>query len=311
MIEKPLAEELMESAAFTLATPFTQDASEVYYEKLRENVQQLRDSGASLFIPCGNTGEYYSLTREERINIIEATVDAAGTEATVVAGAGGSLQTVVKLLREYEEKGVDGALLMHPSHTYIHKQGLTEYYKSIASETDLPLMLYKRSHEVADEIFEELSTIENVVAIKYAVNDIKSFSKLAEEVSDEVVLFNGIAERYAPSFALEGAHSFTTGIGNFVPEAVLLLRDALADEDWETARELRSLLREYEDLREESGQNNTLSAANNVPSVKYGMELAGLYGGPVRPPITSLSDEDRTRAKSLYQKISGSQLGEM
>ena len=289
--------------AFTTAIPFTGEGGSVDHEALADNLEALYDAGARVFVANGNTGEYYALTYGERVEVVRTHVEAVGEEATVVAGAGGSTGTTVQLTREYEELGADCVMVMHPGHTYAHERGFADYYGRIADATDLGVVVYKRSHDVSRRVISELSERENVVAVKYAVNDIKDFSQSVADAPGEVTWINGIAERYAPAFAVEGAEGFTTGIGNFVPEAVLALRDATEAGDMERAREIRDVLRPYEDLREETGEENAIVAANNVPAVKYGMDLAGYVGGPVREPLVDLSEADKERAKRYYERI--------
>jgi 4-hydroxy-tetrahydrodipicolinate synthase len=191
---------------------------------------------------------------------------------------------------------------MHPVHTYMHEHGVEAYYRRIVEATDLGVVLYKRGPELTRDHVAALAGYDNVLAVKYAVNDVEAFSAAASSI-DGVIWSNGIAERFAPAFAVEGAEGFTTGIGNFAPEASLALMDALRAEDYERAREIRDVIRPYEDLREETGPDSSLSAANNVPAVKVGMELAGLHGGPVREPIVELSEADRERAETYYDRI--------
>lgn len=297
----------LRSVAFTTAVPFSEDGSDVEYDAYVDNLKAIEAAGGSLYIPCGNTGEYYSLNREERISVVETTVDAVSDESTVVGGAGGSTKTVISLAEKYADAGADGLMVMHPDHTYLHEEGVKQYYRDIAAGTDLGLVLYKRGPELSDDAIVELSDVENIVGVKYAVNDIKSFSELVGRVDDDFVCVNGIAERYAPAFALEGAEGFTTGIGNFVPGITLALHEAIQDGDLERARRIRNVVRPYENLREESGSNNAFAAANNVPAVKYGMELAGLYSGPVREPLVELSESDKARAEEYYDRIVESQ----
>jgi 4-hydroxy-tetrahydrodipicolinate synthase len=194
-------------------------------------------------------------------------------------------------------------MIMHPGHTYVHREGLRDYYETIVSSTDLGVVLYKRGPELGDELLAELSGRENVVAVKYAVNDVNAFSRTVESAAGDVVWSDGLAERFAPSFAVEGADGFTSGIGVFVPELPLALMDALRSEEWDRARRIRTLARPYEDLREETGSRNPFTAANNVPAVKYGLELAGRYGGPVREPLTGLDEADADRAERYYREI--------
>ena len=292
----------LRGVAFTNPTPFDEEGETIRHDALRENLEAIVDAGGRLLIPCGNTGEYYSLSHEERVATVETTVEAVGDSASVVAGVGGSTKTALDLVERYEQAGADALLVMHPVHTYMHERGVEAYYRRIIESTDLGVVLYKRGPELTHDHLAALAGYENVVAVKYADNDVKAFSAAASSI-DGVVWSNGIAERFGPSFAVEGAEGYTTGIGNFVPEATLALMDALREEDWERAREIRDLLRPYEDLREEPGEDNAIAAANNVPAVKFGMELAGLYGGPVREPLVDLSEADRERAREYYDRI--------
>lgn len=307
MTYRELRENLCD-VGFTTTTPFGDDRDRVRHGKLEDNVRTLYDAGARLFVPCGNTGEYYSLSQSERIEVVRSTVGALDDDATVVGGAGGSTKDAIELLDAYADAGADAAMIMHPSHAYIHEQGLVEYYRSLASATDLGIVVYKRGPEITESVLDELASVENVVAMKYAANDVKEFSKLVDTVSDDLVCLNGVAERFAPAYALEGADGFTTGVGNFVPEPVLALSRALSDGEWERARRIRDVLRPFEDLREEAGETPPFGSAKNVPAVKLGMDVRGLYGGPVREPLVALSDEDRDRVEEYVEMIERAEL---
>lgn len=298
----------LRDVAFTTAAPFSEDGEEMLYDELERNTRAIMDAGGRVFIPCGNTGEYYSLSEKERIGMVRTTVETVGDDGTVIGGIGGSTKSAKQRIDAYADAGADAIMVMHPSHTYIHTQGLVEYYRELADHTDLGIVLYKRGPELSSSVLDELSTIDNVVAVKFAVNDIAAFSKAVRTTSGDIVFSTGIAERFAPAFALEGAEGFTTGIGAFVPEVAVKLMEALRENNWERALRIRDLVRPYEDLREEPGPDNDLVAANNVPAIKYGIELAGRYGGPVREPIVELSDENKRRASKYYDQITAADI---
>lgn len=310
MTDDELRENLRD-VGFTTATPFSDDGDRVRHDAIEENARTLYDAGARVFIPCGNTGEYYSLSHTERIEVVQSTVNALPDDATVVGGAGGSTKNATELLGAYETAGTDAAMIMYPRHTYIHERGLIDYYRTLASATDLGLVVYKRGPLLTETVLDEITSIENVVAVKYAVNDAKTFSRLVETVSGDVVWLNGVAERFAPAYALEGAEGFTTGIGNFVPNPVLALSRALSEGDWQRANRIRELLRPLEDLREEIGGAIPFGSAKNVPAVKLGLDLRGMYGGPVREPLIGLSDQDGNRVEAYIDEIERAEIGRL
>jgi len=293
----------LEGVAFTVPTPFTSDGSAVVHEHLASNLVALENEGGSIFVPCGNTGEYYSLSHEERVAVVETTVKTTSENSIIVAGAGGSTKTVLRLIEEYERLGVDAVMVMNPNHVYIDEGGLIDYYERIANSTDLGVVVYKRGERITETVLEAVTAIENVVAVKYAVNDVDGFSQAVHASHEDVTWLTGIAERFAPSYAMEGADGFTTGIGNVVPEQVLALQEALEARNWKEAKRLRDVLRSYENIREEPTDHPPFSSAKNVPAVKHGLDVRGWHGGPVREPLRPLSSGDRKRVERMYERI--------
>lgn len=294
-----------ETVAFTTTVPFTDDTTAVDHDGLAANLSRLHGAGARLFVPCGNTGEYYALTDDERIAVVETHAEATGPEATVVGGAAGNVPEVTRLVDAYAEAGADGVMVMQPDHTYVHDEGLKRYYHRICDAVDIGLVVYKRGPDLPRGVIADLSRREEVVAVKFAHDDLTEFAGTVADAEGDVTWVNGIAERYALAFAVEGATGYTTGIGNFLPRATLALHDAIADERWARAREIQRSLRPLEDLRDEPGVGGTVGSANNVPVVKHGMDLAGYAGGPVRDPLVDLGDRDRERLERHYRRIGG------
>lgn len=283
-------------------TVFTSDGSEIDHEAYQRVVRHIEDSGGSVFLACSNTGEYYALGDDERVAAVRSTARAL-EDGVVVAGAAGSLAHVTELADRYEDAGADALMLMHPDHTYVHEEGLRRYYEHIDESTDLELVLYKRGPELTDELLDTLSQRDGVVGVKYAVNDIDAFARAVSNTNGDIAWICGLAERFAPSFAMEGADGYTTAVGAVVPDVALSLTDALEAGDWERAREIRDAVRPFEEFRDESGENNRFESANNVPAVKYGLEFRGFTGGPVRPPLAELSDDDKGRVEARVQRL--------
>lgn len=277
-----------------VTTPFKEDDREVHHTALADQIAFLREAGVRLYIPCGSLSEYHSLSKDERIEVVRTTVEHVDGDGSVVAGIGGGIGEVLTLVDRYEDVGADGIMVMYPEHGNDDVAGLIEYYRRIIETTDLAVMFYKSTPELTHEVISPLASYENVVAVKYSVNDIKAFPYEMQAVDEDLVWVTASGEEGFIGYAEEGADGFTTGIGNFAPEMSIALMRAVQTDDIDRARSLRQLAWPYQQLRRET---------NGVAAVKYGLELAGLYGGPVRPPHVGLSDEAKERAQEVYARM--------
>jgi len=294
--------ERLRGVAVGLLTPFD-DAGGIEHEKIRANARALSDGGIRTFLAAANISEYHSLSRDERVAVAETAVEALPEDACVLAGVGGSTATATDLVGAHERCGVDAMMVMPPDHTYLHEQGLLDYYRELDGATERPLVPYVRGFDPSVDYLAALTRVDGVVGIKYALADAVKLGAGVAAGADDVVWVDGLAEPYAVSFWAEGAEGFSAGVGNFRPEVGLALFDALEAGDWERARELRNACLPYQRFRDETGADNDIPGAASVPAVKEGLELAGLHGGSVREPIRPLTPEQRERARELYDQL--------
>ena len=295
-------QEHLRGVSFGLLTPFD-DEREIEHAKLKENAQSLYDQGARSFLAAANISEYHSLSQEERTEVVESVVDAMPSDASVLAGVGGSTSNARTLIQAYDRIGVDGMMIMPPDHTYIHERALLKYYRKLDAATETALVPYVRGFDPSVSYLDDLTRVDGVAGIKYAIEDGVKLGAGAAAGDDDVVWVDGLAEPYAVSFWAEGAEGFSAGVSNFRPEVGLELFDVLSEGDWERARQIRNACLPYQYFRNETGQNNDIPGAVSVPAVKKGLELSGLHGGQVREPIQSLSAEDERRAEEIYNAL--------
>lgn len=285
-----------------LLTPFTEDG-EIDYEALTANAEALGATGGPAFLAVANISEYHSLSQAERINVAEACVDALPTSAQVLAGVGGSTGDARELIAGYERVGVDAMMIMPPDHTYLHEAGLVEYYRKLGAVTEAPLVPYVRGFDPSVGFLEEMTTLDSVVGVKYALEDPIRLGAAVEGGSDDVVWVNGLAEPPAVATWAEGAEGFTAGVSNFRPEVGEALFAALEAGDWERARRLRNMCLPFQRLRDEAGEHNSIAGALSIPTVKKALDLAGLTGGHVREPLRPLTATEEQRVESTYQEL--------
>lgn len=291
----------LKDVAAGILTPFDEDG-EIRHADIEANARYLWDRGVRVFLGAANVSEFHALSHRERIDVVATVSESLPDAATVLAGAGGGIETVLDLDRAASENGADALMLMPPDHTFKHRDGLVEYYERIGAESELPLVPYLRGLDLEAPTVARIAEASNVVAVKYALDDVPLFARVVEACEADPVWINGMAEPYAPSLWAEGARGFTSGVGNFRPTLSLALYRALDAGNWERARTLRNASFPFQAFRGSAGSGG-FPSANSVPALKIGLESVGLYGGPVRPPIAALTDAEEARARELAEEV--------
>lgn len=284
-------QQALQGVAITTATPFSKDLRSVDLDALTGNMEYLLREGGKFLVPCGNTGEFYSLTFDEWKRVLRTTLDVAAGKMIVTVGIGHSIGTALEMIRCAEAEGADGVMVMYPRHVFSSEEGVLNYYRRIIDEVkEVGVILYKKGPLLTDEVLIRVLESGKVAGVKYAYGRIVDFARTVYTLGEDVIWSCGVAERFAPFYWLAGARGLTTGLGNFAPKISLEMFDALVQSDWTEAMRIHKMITPLEDLRE--GR----SGANNVPVVKAVMNSLGLAGGNCWPPIHNLTEVERQAA---------------
>jgi 4-hydroxy-tetrahydrodipicolinate synthase len=295
----------MDSAAFktilcgysvTTAVPFVENLSKIDSDGLRRNIEFLAKNQVPLIIPNGNTGEFYSLSEEEWLDVVKISIDAAGERTTVMTGIGHSIKTAISQIRKAQGLNVPAAMVMYPQHVFVSEEGILDYYRAIFEVSKgMNIVLYKKGPLLSDAVLSKLLSYENFIGVKYAFGRIVDFTQSVQKLGNKIVWSCGTAERFAPFFWLGGAQAFTSGLGNFAPRVTQRMYDALRNSDYDEAMKIQEMVSPLEFLRE--GHNS----ANNVPVIKAAMDSVGLVGGFCRPPIHRLNETERLAVEDIIK----------
>jgi len=284
-------QQALQGVAITTATPFSKDLRSVDLDALTGNMEYLLREDGKFLVPCGNTGEFYSLTFDEWKQVLRTTLDAVAGKMIVTVGIGHSIGTALEMIRYAETEGADGVMVMYPQHVFSSEEGVLNYYRRIIDEAkEVGVILYKKGPLLTDEVLIKVLESGKVAGVKYAFGRIVDFARTVYTLGEDVIWSCGVAERFAPFYWLAGARGLTTGLGNFAPKISLGMFDALVRSDWTEAMRIHKMITPLEDLREGRG------GANNVPVVKAVMDSLGLAGGNCRPPIHKLTEVERQAA---------------
>ena len=263
-------------------------------------IEQMLDKGVHGIIVGGTTGEFYALSREERVAQIDHARDVIAGRVPLICGVNDiSTEGACAYAVAAREAGADALLVAAPYYSLPTQNELAEHCEAIDEAGGLPIILYNypgRTGVPMDAAFlRRLSARPNVQCIKESSGDINRIHMLVREFPD-IQLSCG-AEDQALEFFAWGATSWVTPMGNFFPAEIVAFYDAcMRDQDFAKARRLMTALLALGTVLEAGGQL--------IQCTKLACETLGLPGGPVRRPLGPLDPEaaDSLRAVVLEAK---------
>jgi 4-hydroxy-tetrahydrodipicolinate synthase len=278
-----------------LITPFTEDGSAIDTEALGALVDRVIDGGVAGLVPGGSTGEFTTLTHDERRHLIDATVSAARGRIPVVAGTGAlSTHETVELSVHAERAGAAAVMIVPPFYDALGWRELLAHYEAVAEAIDIPIMYYNLPGATGVKLtaaqFRDLQRV-GVTSLKDTGGDAVAATELIQ--TDGPTLLNGWDTLTFAALAA-GVPAVVWGTASILPEECVELHRMLIDDiDLPAARELWARLWPLCHFLE----NHSYSAA-----VKTACRLLGDSTGPVRPPLLPLEDDAIRELTTLLER---------
>ncbi len=288
-----------------LSFPVTHFTDELEFDEMayREHLEWLSSFEVAGLFAAGGTGEGFSLTAAETDRVVRTAVEAVAGAVPVLAPATGSTANAVAQARAAEEAGADGILLMPPYLTEASQTGLVQHVTAVCSATSLGVIFYSRANAVlrVDALEQACERNPTLVGFKDGVGQIEQMTRTYARMGDRLVYVGGLptAEVFALPLLKLGVTTYSSAIFNFVPRFALDFYAAVRAED---QRRVYAMLNEfvipYTQLRDrEQGYA--------VSIVKAGLRVIGRPAGPVRSPLTDLTELEFATLTDLVKRIGG------
>ena len=269
-----------------MVTPFT-DGGHVDLHAAQTIARHLTQPGWNDGIVVnGTTGESTTTTDEEKRELVAAVRAAVDTDVRVVAGVGSAdTRHSVDLARSAEAAGADGLLVVAPYYSRPTQQGMLRHFETIADATSLPVMLYnipKRTGvEISPDTLVAASAHDRIVAVKDASGDLGAASEVLGRC--DLDYYSGEDLLNLPYLSL-GFVGFVSVVGHVAADVLRHLLEAVQAGDIVTAQRLHHRLRPL---------SVGMFRAPGAASAKAALELLGLPGGGLRPPLEPVTAQQR------------------
>ena len=281
-------------------TPFTEDGKKIDLKAWRRFIDWQIEEGSPGIIILGTTGEFLTLTDDERTEFVEATVKHVRKRIHVLVGSMNAYTpNAVRYSREAEKLGADGLMIIPPYYYTPTEDEVHAYYKAICEKVSIPIMLYNNPYtsnvDMQPGLVARLTKdFEQIRYIKEASQDMSRVFDICELTKGVMNVFAG--QRVVESY-LYGAVGYVDPYCNFIPRASIRYPELCAEGRFDEAKKIERLI-------------NKMYAITQAGHPTYGHQCyskalcaaAGYPVGDVRPPLTTfkeLGKEGETRVKKL------------
>lgn len=273
-----------------LVTPFRD--GKVDWNSLEGLVEFHLQNGTHGIVPCGTTGESATLSHDEHDDVIKAVIKAVNKKVPVIAGTGSnSTDEAVRLTKEAEKSGADGALMISPYYNRPTQDGIYQHYKKVASEVGIPLIIYnipgRTGSKIEPETLARLAEIKNVAGVKEATGSVDQAIDVIRLCGDRLAVYSGEDSLTYSLMALGGKGVIST-VANIAPKEMAGLAEACLKGDWEKGRALQFKLVPL--IR------SVFIETNPIP-IKTALALMGKCSGDLRLPMTPMSEGNLKKLK--------------
>jgi 4-hydroxy-tetrahydrodipicolinate synthase len=290
--------DLLKGTGVALVTPFKKDGS-VDYDSLHKLIDYVITEGVNYVVTLGTTGETPTLTREEKIDIVEFTYSKVSERVPVVVGIGGNdTRSIINDLETYPLEKAIAILSASPYYNKPSQEGIFQHYKAIAGVTSKPILLYNvpgrtGSNITAETTIRLANEVDNIHGIKEASGNMNQCMQILRDKPQEFLVVSGDDNLALAQIACGMRGVISVAANCFAKDLSAMVEAALQD-DFTTARVLNNkLLLGYE----------LLFAENNPAGVKAVLSEMGIIENYLRLPLVPLSADIHKQIQEYLPKL--------
>ena len=278
-----------------MITPFA-DEGGVDLKTLADFTDWQIRQGIHGLIPLGSTGEFLSMSGEEKTAVAETVIRAAAGRVPVLIGTGAEdTRDVVRFSREAESLGADGVMIIPPFYCTPTEDELYHHYKTVADAISIPVMVYNNpataNVDLTPRILARLATIEGCKYVKESTLEVTRVRDIIRLCGDRMTVFGGVLG--FESF-VDGAEGWVAVASNVAPEPLARLFDLTKAE---RIAEARALYLHWLPIIE------AVFGRLYVPGTKSLLNHMGCRAGRPRPPRLPLSAAEDAANAELVRRF--------
>lgn len=268
----------------------------------------LIQGGVSGLVIMGSIGEFFLLTTEEKVLIIDAATSFAGGKIPLYIGTGGMNEEETIYLSKYAlSKGADAVMVVGPYYFPLPQSAVEHYYDTVCNEVPGNVYLYsfpdRTGYDISpDTTLNLLRKHKNIIGYKDTVGEMGHTRELIVKTVQEFPDFEVLSgfDEYMFHNVLSGGGGCIGGLSNIYPELAAAWVHAVDEGDFYLCKKIQKIFDRLMDIY--------AVADIFIPVIKEGVKNRGIsICSRCKEPLQSLSKKQ----KEVLSCIMGSAEKEM
>ncbi|WP_336687548.1 dihydrodipicolinate synthase family protein [Chryseobacterium bernardetii] len=207
-------------------TPFTKEGK-IDFEMFTINTEAQIKAGVHGIILAGTLGEASALETEEKFELLQyAKKIAQGRIPVILNLSENTTKNAVSFAQKAKELGADGLMLLPPMRYKADSREVVEYFKAVATATDLPILIYNNPVDygiyVTLEMFDELIEYPTIQAVKESTRDLANITRMINRFGKRIKILGGVDTICLETLML-GADGLVAGLVDAFPNETMAM----------------------------------------------------------------------------------------
>jgi 4-hydroxy-tetrahydrodipicolinate synthase len=281
-----------------MITPFHKQGT-IDFTALERLIEHLIAGGVNYLVVQGTTAETSTLNREEKNALAEFVVEIVNKRVPLVIGIGGNnTQEVINTIRLNSLEGYDAILSVTPSYNKPQQRGLYLHYKSIATVSPLPIIMYnvpsRTSVNMKPEITLQLAAdFDNIIGIKEASGNMEQVMDILRNKPKDFLVISGDDLLTLPLLGM-GADGVISVVANAYPKQFSDMVALGMKNEMKKAREIHYRLTDF---------TKSIFADGNPSGIKAALEIKEIISNNLRLPLVKIEKSHYNQLAALMAEL--------
>ncbi len=287
---------MLKGSYVALVTPFKNN--EIDYNSLEKLINFQIENKTDGILFCGTTGESPTLAGDEKERLVRFGIKIIDKRIPVILGTGSNnLQHTISATIKAQEWGVDHALIITPYYNKPTQNGLYKYFKAVAENTAIPIVIYNVPGRTSVNINAETTIklaneFSNIVGIKEASGDLDQLSRIVKNTDKDFSVMSGEDALNLPIMSC-GGDGVISVTANILPRKLHDLVALCSNQNYVEALKIHQELIEI---------NKALFIETNPIPVKESLHLMNMIERELRLPLCFMEEDNLKMLEKVLRK---------